>query len=73
MWRSEGKGESKVDSGGGLCEIVHKTSQPQTHILFSAVFFRFLFSFSDSTDAKANFYITLIMQFIHASYFQHIV
>lgn len=40
MWRSEGTGESKVDSGGGLCEIVHKTSQPQTpHIFFCVVFF----------------------------------
>lgn len=56
MWRSEGKGESEGDSGGGLCETVHKTAQPQTpHIFFCVVIFRSRLCLATSLKQKPTF------------------
>lgn len=70
VWRLEGKGESEGDSGGGLCEIIHKIAQPQTPRIFFCILCLGPHppsSGSDITEAKACVYIaTLIVHLISA-------
>lgn len=68
MRRSEGEGESEGDSGGGLCESVHKNAQPQNPHIFILCcrLFGPPHSVSDTTEEKAYIYIMLIMHLISA-------